>query len=375
MQSRVGWITTWNVKCGIASHVARLLDAVPPDDVIVFAAREEPTLRPDQPNCIRCWTASKEANGLDEIGRQLESRSVDALVIQHNYGFFNHFELNDFIEAVAQKGICVLIDLHSTIDPLEVENFRLREFLRALHKCDRILAHGPADMNRLKALGLVDNVMLFPAGVVSTRRDPGVPSRRNDPPLIASFGFSFANKGLLELVEAVALLRDQGKPVRLRMLNAEHTNPESARVVGAVRMAIERLGLQNEVDFRSEYLEDEVCLALLGEADLVVNPYQKTVESASGAVRYGIASGRPVAVTPLPIFDDLGDSVFRMPGSTPLEIAQGIADALWHIEQGSDTAKSIQNTASRWLKAHDFSQQGIRLMRMARALTNRNLSV
>jgi glycosyltransferase involved in cell wall biosynthesis len=375
MKRQVGWVTTWNVKCGIASYVAHLLHAVPPDEFIVFAARQEPTLGPDQPNCIRSWTPGKEENGLDEIARELASRSLGALVIQHNYGFFNHFELNDFIESVAQKGICIFIELHSTVDPFELENWRLTEFVRALRKCHRILAHGPADMNRLKALGLVDNVMLFPLGVVNRRRSATVPARRNDPPLIASFGFSFPNKGLLELVHAVALLNAQGKRVRLRMLNAEFPISESTEVVRAVRAAIEQLGLRDDVEFRSDYLEDEDCLRLLGEADLVVNPYQRTGESASAAVRYGIAAGRPVAVTPLPIFDDLGSAVFRMPGTAAAEIAQGIADALRHIETGSETAKGVHDAASRWLEAHDCARQGVRLMRTIRALTKRNPSV
>ncbi len=368
MNNQVGWVTTWNVKCGIASYVSHLLEAVPQEDYIIFAAIEDARLCPDPSNCIRCWTSSKRSNGLDRVLRELESRAINTLVIEHNYGFFNHIELNAFIENVANQGIAVIIDLHSTVDPINTENFRLTELLPALRKCRRILAHGPADMNRLKALGLVDNLMLLPHGVLSPRPTEVMRLRRNTRPLVASFGFVFANKGLLELVEAAALLRDIGTPVRLRMINAEHANPESPRVVGEIRAAIERLGLNDDVEFRTEYLDDDACLALLGEADLVVNPYQKTLESASGAVRYGLAARRPVAVTPLSIFDDLGNAVYRMPGMTPSEIARGIADSLRHIEQGSETAKSIQDSASRWVESHGFLQQGLRLMRTARAL-------
>jgi glycosyltransferase involved in cell wall biosynthesis len=305
---------------------------------------------------------------LDQIIQELTTNPVDTLVIQHNYGFFNHFELNRFVEAVTEKGICVVIDLHSTVDPMRAENFRLVELLPALRKCDRILAHGPADMSRLKDMGLVDNVMFLPPGVVSPRPQPAAQARRNDLPLISSFGFVFANKGLVELVEAIAILKAQGIPVRLRMLNAEHANPESPRVVGEVRAAIERLGLQDQVEFLTEFLDDDVCLALLSEADLVVNTYQRTLESASGAARYGIAARRPVAVTPLPIFDDLGNAVYRLPGISPAEIARGIAEALRQIGQQTQTALDIQAAADRWLDAHEFSKQGIRLMRMSRVL-------
>jgi glycosyltransferase involved in cell wall biosynthesis len=373
MNSRVGWVTTWNVKCGIASHVGHLLSAIPSDEVVVFAARQEPTLRPDQANCVRSWTPGKEDNGLDEIARQLDAQDVSALVIHYNYGFFNHQELSDFIDLVTAKNIPILIDLHSTVDPSDKQNFRLADFVSALRKCGRVLAHGPADMARLKALGVTDNVMLFPLGVVSHRR--GAPLERRDAaPLIASFGFSFGNKGLVQLVEAVAILRDAGHRLRVRMLNAEFPIPESAEVVHAVRESIDRFGLQDDIDFRSDYLEEDICLALLSEADLVVNPYQQTGESASAAVRYGMTTGRPVAVTPLPIFDDLGDAVFRMPGTNPSQIAAGIKEALQQISAGSDKARAVRQSAAQWLDAHDVSRQGARLMRTARALARQRLS-
>ncbi|MHB8473436.1 MAG: glycosyltransferase family 4 protein [Gammaproteobacteria bacterium] len=365
---RVGFVTTWNVKCGIATHVEHLVAALPVDEFVIFAGIQEPYVRPDQPNCLRTWTPSKDSNGLGEIERNFASLSIDALVIQFNYSFYNHLELKDFIESVLEKGIVVFVELHSIVDPFgDTENWRLSDFLSALRKCHRILVHGPTDMDRLKALGLVDNVMLLPHGVVN-KGHVALQPKHNDTPLIASFGFCFPNKGLLELVEAVSLLKREGRHVRLRMLNAEYPHPHSAQVVQSIKEAIKQLGLQNEVELHTEFLEDEVCLALLREADIIVNPYQSSGESASGAVRYGLTSGRPVTVTPLPIFDDLGDAVFRMPGVTPQEIAQGICSVLNHIKEESETARHVQYVADRWVEAHDYSRQGALLTRIARSL-------
>jgi O-antigen biosynthesis alpha-1,2-mannosyltransferase len=372
MNGRVGWVTTWNIKCGIAGYVKHLLECVPSNDFIIFAAKNEAILGPDPPNCIRCWTSDKEFNGLQRVAEELELNSINAVVVQFNYGFFNHVELNGFIQGMAKKGIRVFIDLHATIDPFEVPNFRIIEFLPALRECCRILAHGPDDMNRLKALGLVDNVMLFPHAIVDWPKRNAARVRSDETPLVASFGFCFANKGLPELVEAVHLLRQQGIVIRLRMLNAQHENPESAMVVMAVRKAIETYGLQDDVEFRTEFLDDDVCLELLSEADLVVNSYQRTGESASGAVRFGLASHRPVLVTPLTIFDDLGDAVFRTKSTTPADIASGIAETLRSIDENSDMASRVEMSATRWIQAHRASQQGITLMRTMRAFAKRS---
>lgn len=367
---RVGWITTWNVKCGIATHVEHLLAEVPSDDFVVFAGRQEESLvGHDEKNCVRSWNLGKHSNGLDEIERQLKPWAVGALVIQFNYGFFSHFELNDFIERVLEKGTAVIVDLHSTVDPFgDTVNFRLADFLSAVRKCHRILAHSPADMDRLKALGLVKNVMLFPHGVMNNGLSFNLPARLKVPPLIASFGFFLPNKGLMELVEAVGLLKRKGTPVHLLMVNAEHPAEVSALEVRRVKEAIERLGLKNEVEIRTDFIEDEACIKLLEKADIVVNPYQITGESASGSARYGLTAGRPVAVTPLAIFDDLGDAVFRMPGTTPGEIAEGIARVLKQLKTGSEAARHVQDSARRWIDAHDYSRQANELMRTARNL-------
>jgi hypothetical protein len=51
---RIGWITTWNTKCGIASYSQHLL-ANFPQAVTVFAPYEQGKIRDDGPDCIRAW--------------------------------------------------------------------------------------------------------------------------------------------------------------------------------------------------------------------------------------------------------------------------------------------------------------------------------
>ena len=326
-------------------------------------------MTPDRANCLRNWNIGKDSNGFDQTLRDVSELAVSVVVIQFNYGFYNHFELQSFIEECVERGVAVLIDLHATIDPQDADNWRLADFRHGLRQCHRILVHSLVDMERLKALGLVENVTLFPLGVMNRVNELAALHRHNTPPLIASFGFCLPNKGLAELVDAVGILKRQGVAVRLRMLNAEYPVSVSAHEVQKVRDAIARNGLEAEVEFRTEFLADEVCLSLLAEADLVVNPYQKTGESASASVRYGLSAGRPVAVTPLPFFDDLQEAVFRLPGITPELMAEGIADALQHIGNDTETARRVRAAAAAWIGGHDYARLGACLLRMVRALT------
>src|SRR5690606_20248597 len=121
--------------------------------------------------------------------------------------------------------------------------------------------------------------------------------------------------------------------VRLRMVNAEYPAPESTELIRQARARVAELNLGDHVELHTDFLPDAQSLALLRGTDIMLYPYQKTGESASGAVRYGLAVGKPVVVTPLSIFDDLGDSVFRLSGIAPADIAHGLETLLRDIAQ------------------------------------------
>ena len=157
------------------------------------------------------------------------------------------------------------------------------------------------------------------------------------------------------------------------MLNARHPVPASADTVKVVRRRIRELHMERQIEFREDYLDEEEALRRLSEADLIVNPYQATSESASAAVRYCMASRRPVLVTPLEIFDDLQQAVFRAPGTSADHIASGIEDTLEHLKRSTSTAQMVEDAAAAWLRARDVTPEAARASRLARTIrTNRS---
>ena len=369
----VGWLTTWNVQCGIGIYVEHMLATRVTREHIIFAGRQEPRTRADGDNVARVWDVNKSYNSFDEFYVALASKPCDVVIIQFNYGFFNHSDLGKLIEDLIRRGIVVFVDLHSTID-MGVPNYQLIDILPALKKAHRVMIHNASDWPRMKKMGLLDNTLFSPLGVLRrpkrTRKlVPGVT------PIITSFGFCFEGKGLVELVHAVAVLRERGQRVYLRMLNAEYSPPHPMSTVVAIRAAIDHFNLQDCIEFRTEYLDDETCLNLIAEADLFINPYKSTNESASAATRYGLATGVPVAVTPLPIFDDLGDAVFKTAGVTPDDLADGIASVLENIANETPLARRVAAAAKVWRREHDYALLGARVEQIARALVPNSLPV
>ena len=357
---RIGWITSWNTKCGIATYSAHLVDAMPEAELRIFASRTSAQTAADGPNVVRCWDAG-DGQSLDELAEAIEASGVSTLVLQFQYGFFDFDQLSTFLLGQADAGRVVVLMIHATTDAPETPHKLLRNLAPAFARCDRLLVHSPGDLNRLKAIGLVENAALFPHGVID------VPIRevtRIDVPfVISSYGFLLPHKGLLELLEATSRLVRQGRDVQLRMVNAEYPAPQSKALLKEVRAAIVALGLEDRVTLLTDYLPDHESLAALEAADLIVFPYQSTGESSSAAVRYGLATGRPVAVTPLPIFDDVRRAVCELPGQTPEEIAEGIAGIMDHGMPAND--------AGRWRDAHRYSKLAQRLHAMLVQLARR----
>ncbi|WP_068094691.1 glycosyltransferase [Novosphingobium rosa] len=364
----IGWISTWNERCGIATYSKHLIDAMD-GDVVVFGPKNFEKVD-DGDQAVRVWHRGKDDTRLGDILSTKEAERIDVFVIQFNNTFFNHTDLGNFVEKARALGKPVVICLHATRDQVETQpekDYHLSYMVPTLAVCDRVLVHSVEDLNRLKKLGLVHNVALFPHGALvhevnkSSRAD-------DDLPLIATYGFALPHKGLSQVVEAVKLLKDRNQPVRLRLVNSEHPASVSGDLLKNLYDLCQVLGLGDQVEFHNHFLKDEDSLDLLSEANLVVFAYQNTAESASGAVRYGMTANQPVAVTPIPIFDDLQNSVYRFSGTSPEAIADGIERILASIENRDDEYKLVSERASSWRKEHDYRRVAKRLRNICKAL-------
>jgi len=331
---RIGWVSSWNTRCGIAGYSAYLL-AHFEGEVSIYASRRTPEeeldkwlLPEDGPQVARCWS-SGFGDDLADLREALFADLPEAVVIQFNYGFFEFPALAQLILDLKAASAVVVVVFHSTFDPPELPDRRLKVLADALRQSDRLLVHSPNDLNRLKAIGLTDNTALLPHGVMEFARVTKPQRGQDNPPAgapfrMASFGFLLPHKGLEQLLDAVSILRQGGSNVVLHMLNAEYPAAVSREAIADIAGRVKSLGLESVVTLDTTYYTDEECLERLGRADLIVFPYQSTQESSSAAVRHAIASTAAVAVTPLDIFEDVAGAVIVLPGVAPEALAQGV---------------------------------------------------
>lgn len=374
--AKVGWITTWNTRCGIATYSQHLINNISLD-VSILAPENQEVSGTDGPEVHRCWHVG-ETNYFDRVLKKIKSLSLNTIVIQFNYGFFRFSEFSDFLNILNENGIIVVITLHSTVDPEGNSDWHSEkkiEILKSsLSKCERILVHSISDLNRLKRIGLLNNVSLFPHGImnITTHDKSKSPNlwRNSDEFIIGSYGFFLPNKGISELVKSFNSINEKFKS-RLILVNSEYPDPSSRKYINYVKKYISDNGLTDKVDMITDFLSDDQSISNLMQSDVIVFPYQKTGESSSAAVRYGLATGKPIAVTPLPIFDDVAPAVFSLPGLAADEIAGGLEDIRSQILRKDETYLRVMRQADRWRSQHLYSRLGPRLEGMLLALNRK----
>jgi glycosyltransferase involved in cell wall biosynthesis len=274
------------------------------------------------------------------------------------------------IEHLKVRGKLIYVFFHSTADVVLPEQTKtLLSIQKQLSIVDRIFVHGIDDMNRLKNWKLIENVSYFPHGIalppalMTLPRKSSIPSTKK---VIASYGFLLPHKGIPELIEAFSLLDHARYDYHLMLVNSLYPVSVSDDLRHHCIELIARLGLQGKVSLLTDFLSDSETLNLLAQADLIVFPYQQTQESSSAAVRVGLASGRPVAVTPLTIFDDVEEAVAKLPGTSPEDLANGINHLL--SEPLNLLAKMEQ--AELWLQERRWPSLSRRLLNLIDGMAN-----
>ena len=307
----LGWISTWGIRCGIATYSRFLVEQM--DDVVVMCQSGEGEVE----GAIPCW--KRDSNFFGGIIAQIAGKGIDTVVIQHQPGLLRFSYLNELLLKLSEMDVKVFITMHNTRDrSLVFPSKRIEKAVEGLKTCSTVMVHSNSDVEILKALGIEDNVVMIPHGIYPPPSD-SAESLPVEGRVMGSFGFLLKHKGQLELVEAFERLPGWDK---LLLLCA--TIERSGKMEAKINSLIEKKGLTGRVKLVTDFLDDDVVIASLAKCELLVFPYQNTKESASGAVRMGVAAGVPLAVTPIPIFDDVTGAI-RMRGGTVDDIVASIS--------------------------------------------------
>jgi glycosyltransferase involved in cell wall biosynthesis len=364
---RIGWVSPWQVTCGIAEYSRHLLEAMaargaaplilcdtrpPRDDAADGRWQVRPSFR----------LGHDAAPG--ELARAIAAADPDVVMLQHQPGLLSWAQLADLLAHPVLRRRCVVVMLHNTRDLLLARDDIRTLAAEALSGVRRVLVHASADLAVLQDLGVINTAWL-PHGATGgpAPRPPRSLAAPDAAPVIGTTGFFLPHKGIAALLQATAILRQSWPGLRLRLVCARYPDVRSDEEIARCEALVRTLELEEAVEWHTGFLPHAQRLELLAGCDLMVMPYAETQESASGAVRQALASGVATLVSDLPIFADLDDAVGRLHGTAPGVIAGEIARMLCQPQ----LRQALQDRAQDWLRDHAWSRIGQRLEAMLEA--------
>lgn len=364
----VAWVTTWNIRCGVATHSKYLLDPYPnaARDVTVLCDERTPSVdltATDGLQVRAAWQAGDLAEPDQLAGRlagAIAMTGAQVVVIQHQPGLIRPEPLTLLLTDGRLTGRYIILTVHNLRELVDWAGWD--RLLIAFRRVTRLLVHNLRDLNLLKSWGLVDNVTLLPPGALAPRveRPPARNLEASAAPVIGTYGFFLPHKGFDILIEAFAAIRAEWPDAKLRMVTAEYPVDELTEEIARCRELARSLGLKDAIEWHTDYLSDDGSLALLNRCDLVVLAHRNTPEAASGAMRVAMAGRVPVLVTPVEIFDEAGAAVIRAKGMDAEALIAAIAATLHNSKLRDDTV----DEADKWLQEHDWTHMSERLYGM-----------
>ena len=339
---RIGWISTWGSRCGIGDYSQHLIRAFDTEQLIVFAPTDEHPESADPGFVHRNWERGNPR--MERLLRDINEADLDAVVIQHHWSFMGIEPLAELVAELEDRDIAAFVEFHNTRKAPEGGAYQSE--WGKIGRATRIFGHSIHDVRRLSLLSPRDNISLFPLAIYplpepdqssALAAELGISNKR----VIATFGFLMPHKGLKQIIEAMPDILALQPDAHLLMLNAWYSTSQSEAEYQQLQETIEKHGLSTHITLITDFLSSAEISDRLALSELVVFPYQDTDESASAAVRMALAASRPIAVTPLPIFDDLRDIAGVMPGTTPSQIAHGVLDQLSLLEDTQHRDQAI----------------------------------
>jgi len=304
---------------------------------------------------VRAWFA---------LGRSLRAWQPDGILLQYQaaaYGLGGAMNLWPAIARLWLRKIPIVVTFHDLRVPyLFPKAGSLREWsIRFLaRRADGVIVTNHEDEAVLRTAG-IRSLWRIPIGSNITPPSDLPPAREararlklpEDLPLVGFFGFLHPSKGFDILLEAIAVLAQEGMAVGLVHIGAmvAPSDPSQRDYAAWCRRRIAELGLQGHVWETGYRPPEEISLAFAA-MDLCALPYRDGVSFRRGTLMAALAHRRAVISTfprvPIPELRD-GDNILLVPPEDVGKLAHAIRRVLEdpslraRLEQGARTLADL----------------------------------
>lgn len=371
---RVLHVSTWDVPCGIATYCANLVRSL--DDLGIHG-----DVYPLAPHRWKTFTAGDVADLQADITRQ--AKRYDLVHFQHEHGLFGHAvsykaaarNFGTIMKKIQDAGRPSLTTFHT--EPLgghqpgtrlswhgTVKSWGRRTAWRR-HVSRRFTApqtgttamvHTPITRRALIRQGFpATSVHVIPHGCLPQRevRLDSLSAKdrlglAHETVLLTMFGFVGGYKGHEVAIRALAKLAPH---FHLAICGGAHPESDDQTLSQIIRL-VRKLRLEQRVTITG-WLSEAEAKVYYAATDICLAPYIDTSLSASGAITWALASGKPTIASKIPAFQD----ICREEPCFLLTSPHMVDEIVWAAEKlaaDPHRARQLVAAAGRYTAAHSW---------------------
>lgn len=387
---RIAFVSTWpSRRCGIATFTSDLVAAVQAadEDVVceVAAIDERNSVRAYGPE-VRWRIRQGSPDGYVAAARAIGGSDADVVCVQHEFGLFGLWKdeswqgdtwiegtyidhLTPFLQEVGKP---VVVTMHTVLpEPTEPVRDAVRNIAA---NADHLIVMAETAVDILRNVygvatptSVIQHGMphIEPRGRRELKEKLGLAGRQ----IVATFGLVGPGKGLEYVIESMPWVV-QDHPDALYLI-AGQTHPELLRHHGEeyrnkLTEMIEDLGLEDNVAFLNQYLQQQDIIELLLATDIYVTPYLDPNQITSGTLSYALGAGKAVVSTPyLHAEEALADGRGLLVG---FRDADGLGGAINAILDDPELKARLEHDAYAYANRFTWPRTGERFVEVMREL-------
>jgi glycosyltransferase involved in cell wall biosynthesis len=340
-------------KCGIATFTTDLRTAVArefPDSQCLVVPINDVEGGYDYPPEVRFEIEEQELASYLRAADFLNITEVDVLCVEHEFGIYGGAAGAHVLALLHEVRMPIVTTLHTILKEPNSEQRRVLDELIRLST--RLIVMTEKGREFLSDVYHAPNekIDLIPHGIPDTafvdselfKDEFGVAGKQ----VLLTFGLLSPNKGIEYALQALPnILKDFPNTVYIVV---GQTHPSLLRDEGELyRLSLERmakdLGVQKNVVFFNQFVEQDELMRFIGAADIYLTPYLTEAQITSGTLAYAFGAGNAVVSTPYWHAKELlGNDRGKL---VPFRDSQGIATAVKQLLHDENHRQVLRKSA------------------------------
>lgn len=309
---RIAYIGTYPPReCGIGTFTQDLVKAMmhrqndQPDqhEAIVIAMDDQETSY-DYPEEVHFSIQQEQQGDYIEAARFINLSGADACILEHEFGIFGGQNGVYILPLLHRLEIPLIVTLHTVLQaPSYNEKAVLSEIGKMANKIV-VMSH--------KAIEFLTGIYQIPAEKIEYI-EHGVPNlsfehllakkelKLEAKKVLLTFGFISRNKGIETTIRALPAIVAKYPQTVYIVLGKTHPavlrhSGEEYRIF--LLRLVKTLGLEKQVLFLNEYINQKELFKYLYASDIYITPYLNEAQITSGTLSYAVGAGAAVISTP-----------------------------------------------------------------------------